>query len=48
MTAETEERKMDEIRVEIEREGAVRKITIARPDKRNALSRAMFTELKTD
>jgi enoyl-CoA hydratase/carnithine racemase len=36
---------MDEIRIEVERDGAVRKITIARPDKRNALSRAMFTEL---
>jgi len=36
---------MNEVRIDVERDGAVRKITIARPDKRNALSRAMFTEL---
>ena len=36
---------MDEVRVAVERDGAVRRITIARPEKRNALSRAMFTEL---
>jgi enoyl-CoA hydratase/carnithine racemase len=37
---------MDEIRVDIERDGAVRRITINRPDKRNALSRDMFAELQ--
>ena len=36
---------MDEIRIEHERDGAIRTITIARPDKRNALSRDMFTAL---
>lgn len=36
---------MDEVRVEVERDDAVRKITIDRPDKRNALSNAMFDEL---
>ena len=36
---------MDEIQVDVERDGAVRVVTINRPDKRNALSRDMFTEL---
>ena len=36
---------MDEVRVDLERDGAVRRITIDRPDKRNALTRDMFAEL---
>ena len=36
---------MEHIRVETERDGAVRRITVARPDKRNALSREMFDQL---
>jgi enoyl-CoA hydratase/carnithine racemase len=36
---------MEEVKVDIERDGAVRRITINRPDKRNALTRAMFAEL---
>jgi len=36
---------MDEIRVETDATGAVRTITINRPDKRNAISNAMFDEL---
>jgi enoyl-CoA hydratase/carnithine racemase len=36
---------MDHIRVETDPTGAVRTITIDRPDKRNALSNAMFAEL---
>lgn len=38
---------MEEIKVDIERDGAVRRITINREDKRNALSRAMFAELQS-
>ncbi|AYG03145.1 enoyl-CoA hydratase/isomerase family protein [Gryllotalpicola protaetiae] len=37
---------MDEVKVDVEQDGAVRRITINRPDKRNALSRAMFAELE--
>ncbi|MEX2555153.1 MAG: enoyl-CoA hydratase/isomerase family protein [Actinomycetota bacterium] len=36
---------MDHIRIENERDGAVRVITIDRPDKRNALSGEMFQQL---
>jgi enoyl-CoA hydratase/carnithine racemase len=36
---------MDEVQVDVNENGAVRTITINRPDKRNALSRAMFDEL---
>lgn len=36
---------MDEVQVKTDEAGAVRTITINRPDKRNALSRAMFAEL---
>jgi enoyl-CoA hydratase/carnithine racemase len=36
---------MEHIRIETERDGAVRVITIDRPDKRNALSREMFQQL---
>jgi enoyl-CoA hydratase/carnithine racemase len=36
---------MDEIKIKTTDDGAVRTITIDRPDKRNAVTRAMFTEL---
>lgn len=36
---------MQHIRIETQRDGAVRVITIDRPDKRNALSREMFQQL---
>jgi enoyl-CoA hydratase/carnithine racemase len=37
---------MEEIRVETSEDEAIRTITINRPDKRNAISRAMFDELQ--
>jgi len=37
---------MEEIKVETTDDGAIRTITINRPDKRNAISRAMFEELQ--
>jgi enoyl-CoA hydratase/carnithine racemase len=37
---------MEEIQVEVTDDGAIRTITINRPDKRNAISRAMFQELQ--
>ncbi len=36
---------MDEVQITTERDGAVRRIFVNRPDKRNALSRDMFTAL---
>ncbi len=36
---------MDEVKIDLERDGAIRRITIDRPDKRNALSREMFRVL---
>lgn len=37
---------MEEIKVDTTDDGAIRTITINRPDKRNAISRAMFSELQ--